>query len=136
MEKIYSRVEPTVLLHIIHRRNDFEVKREDVVPGTEFLQMAALNMDAGQTFKPHRHIWKMRTEEKIAQESWVVIRGAVKCILYDLDDKIIAEPVLQTGDCSITLRGGHNYIALENHTYVREFKTGPYEGQELDKRFI
>ena len=44
----------------------------------------------GKTFKPHKHIEKVRTYEKqIAQESWVVIRGSVKCIFYDLDDNII-----------------------------------------------
>ena len=46
------------------------------------------------------------------------------------------EDILKDGDCSITLYGGHTYEALEEGTLVYEFKTGPYEGQELDKRFI
>ena len=37
---------------------------------------------------------------------------------------------------SFTLQGGHNYLILEDDTLVYEFKTGPYEGQEFDKKFI
>jgi hypothetical protein len=53
-----------------------------------------------------------------------------------LDDKILAEPILKTGDASFTLEGGHNYLILEDNTLVYEYKTGPYEGQLMDKKFI
>ena len=72
----------------------------------------------------------------MAQESWVVIKGSVKAILYDLDDTIIAEELLEPGDISITLRGGHNYYCMTDDTLVYEYKTGPYYGQEKDKQFI
>ena len=58
------------------------------------------------------------------------------CILYDIDDQIIAEPILKAGDASFTLYGGHTYSILEDNTIVYEYKTGPYEGQNLDKTFI
>jgi hypothetical protein len=66
----------------------------------------------------------------------VVIKGSVKCIFYDLDDTIIAEPILYAGDASFTLGGGHNYLILEDNTIVYEYKTGPYEGQLYDKVFL
>ena len=56
--------------------------------------------------------------------------------MYDLDNKILATPILEPGDASYTLYGGHTYEILEEGTIVYEYKTGPYEGQELDKRFI
>ena len=93
-------------------------------------------MERGKTFKPHKHIWKNRTRDVIAQESWVVIQGKVKCTFFDIDDKIISEPILEQGDASFTLEGGHTYTILEDDTLVYEYKTGPYEGQELDKEFI
>ena len=74
--------------------------------------------------------------EQIAQESWVVVKGSVKCTFYDIDDTIIATPILYSGDASFTLLGGHTYEILENDTIVYEYKTGPYEGQKLDKVFI
>ena len=94
-------------------------------------------MKKGKTFEPHKHITKDRHHpEQIAQESWVIIKGKVKCIFYDLDDTIISTPILEAGDASFTLYGGHTYEILEDDTIVYEYKTGPYEGIELDKVFI
>ena len=135
MEKIYSKVREGTLLHMVSRLSDIE-GRKDLVPPENFIQCATLRMDKGKTFKPHKHIFSTKTYDKIAQESWVVIKGSVKCIFYDLDDSIIAEKVLHQGDASFTLLGGHNYVSLEDDTIVYEYKTGPYEGQEYDKTFI
>jgi len=128
MEKIYSNVEEGKLLHIINRLSEIE-KRTEVVPENNFIQCATLKMEKDKTFPPHKHITKQRTyEAQIAQESWVVIKGSVKCKFYDIDDKLIAEPVLYPGDASFTLYGGHTYEILEDDTIVYEYKTGPYEG--------
>ena len=135
MKKIYSKVEPTTLLHIINRLDEID-GRTDIAPESEFLQLATLKMEKGKTFKPHKHIWKPTEEKCIAQESWVVIKGSVKVIMYDLDDKIISTPILYPGDCSMTFQGGHNYEILEEDTVVYEYKTGPYKGVENDKEFI
>lgn len=140
MEIIYSKVEEGKILHMIKRLSEIEqqdVFRVDIVPPENFIQCSALNMLTGKTFKPHKHIFKQRTYEKqIAQESWIVVRGSVKCIFYDLDDTVIAEPILYPGDASFTLGGGHNYLILEDNTVVYEYKTGPYEGQNFDKVFL
>lgn len=136
MEYIYSKVEFGLLLHIIVRKEDLKKGRQDLIEDKNFLQCSALNLDKGQTFKPHKHIWKQRDRKVIAQESWVVIEGSVKCTFYDINDRILCEPVLMPGDASFTLQGGHNYEILEENTLVYEYKTGPYEGQQLDKQFI
>ena len=135
MKKIYSKVEPTTLLHIINRLDEID-GRTDIAPENQFLQLATLKMEKGKTFQPHKHIWKLGEEKCIAQESWVVIKGSVKVIMYDLDDKVISTPILYPGDCSMTFQGGHNYEILEEDTVVYEYKTGPYKGQENDKVFI
>jgi hypothetical protein len=136
MELIYSKVEPEKLLHIINRLDEIS-GRQEVVPENNFIQCATLKMENGKTFKPHKHIEKSRSYDKqIAQESWVVIKGSVRCKFYDIDDQLIAEPVLHPGDASFTLYGGHTYEILEDDTIVYEYKTGPYEGQEFDKTFL
>ena len=104
-------------------------------PEEEGLQVACFLMNKNDTFKPHKHIKQVRTTD-ITQESWIVIKGAVKVILYDLDDKIIKDEILKSGDCLITFRGGHNLIILEDDTIVYEYKTGPYQGPEKDRIFI
>lgn len=134
MEIFYSKINKDKLLHIIYR-SDETSGRVDISPENEFLQLASLKMKKGTTFRPHKHIFFEKTTN-IAQESWVVIKGKVKCIFYDLDDTILAEPILNAGDCSITFYGGHNYLIMEDETLVYEFKTGPYLGQQYDKVFI
>ena len=136
MIKIYSKVQENKLLHIINRLSDIE-GRKDIISEENFIQCATLKMEKGKTFPPHKHITKDRHySEQIAQESWVVIKGRVRCKFYDLDDTIIAEPILEAGDASFTLYGGHTYEILEEDTIVYEYKTGPYEGQKLDKSFL
>lgn len=136
MERIYSKVDPGALLHIVVRKKEIQPGRQDIVPEEEFIQCSTLSLEKNKTFKPHKHIWKERTRNVIAQESWIVIQGRVKCFFYDLNDTIIQEVVLEAGDASFTLQGGHNYLILEDDTVVYEYKTGPYEGQSLDKVFI
>lgn len=136
MIKYYSKIDSDKLLHVVVRKDDLKPGRKDIIPEEHFIQCSHLNMEKGKTFKPHRHIFKNRTRDVIAQESWVVIQGSVKCIFYDLDDSILVEPTLYPGDASFTLEGGHNYEILEDNTLVYEYKTGPYEGQALDKTFI
>ena len=136
MVKIYSKVEPDKLLHIVVKKEDLKPGRIEVVSEEHFIQCALLNMKEGKTFKPHKHIWKNRKRDVIAQESWVVIQGKVKCTFFDIDDNIITEPILESGDASFTLEGGHTYTIIEDDTLVYEYKTGPYEGQKLDKVFL
>lgn len=136
IEKIYSKITPNLLLHVIVKKRDIIEGRVDIIPEEHFIQCSLLKMEKGKTFKPHKHIWKERTRNVIAQESWVVIQGSVKCMFYDINDTMIAECILNEGDISFTLEGGHNYYILEDNTLVYEYKTGPYEGQQLDKTFL
>jgi hypothetical protein len=134
-EKYFSKIDGK-LLHIVSRICYIN-GRTDIVPEDNFIQCATLRMEKGKTFPPHKHIVKDRHyTNQIAQESWIVIKGSVKCKFYDIDDTLIAEPILKPGDASFTLYGGHTYEILEDDTIVYEYKTGPYEGHKLDKEFI
>jgi len=135
MKKIYSKIDTSKLLHLIGSLSDLKENRMDVAPEEEFLQLAILKLEKGKTFKPHKHIYHDKITN-IAQESWFVHKGRVKCIFYDLDDSIISEEIIEEGSFSMTFRGGHNYVILENNTLVLEYKTGPYLGVEMDKTFI
>jgi hypothetical protein len=136
MEKIYSKINGQ-LLHQIIRLEEITPGRINLSEDDKYIQCAALNLPKNQTFKPHKHNINSRNEQNyIPQESWCVIKGSVKCIFYDIDDNIIAEPILNAGDASFTYFGGHNYFILEDNTIVYEYKTGPYLGQSSDKTFI
>ena len=133
---IYSKIEPTRVLHIINRKRDINTGRVDIVEPDQFIQCASIRQPNAVTFKPHRHILQTRAGAYIPQESWVVITGLVQVTLYDIDDTILHTDVLEPGDVSITLEGGHNYFFMAEDSIVYEFKTGPYRGQENDKTFI
>jgi hypothetical protein len=136
VKEIFSTVEEGILLHIVNRKEEIVQEREDIVSEDQFIQLSTLRLPEGKTFRPHKHIWKRGETKAIAQESWVVIQGKVKCFFYDLDDSLLTTEILSAGDCSVTLMGGHTYEILEDDTLVYEYKTGPYKGQHLDKEFI
>lgn len=135
MEKIYSRIEPNKLLHMINTKQNITTTRCDISPPNEFLQVSCFELPKNKTFRPHYHI-PLQRHTTITQESWIVIQGKIKAILYDTDQTVIAERILNPGDISITFYGGHNYVSLEENTLVYEYKTGPYMGQAKDKEFI
>lgn len=134
--RIQSKVKPEVILHQIIRKNDIQEQRTNLIEDQEFLQLATMRLPAGTNFLPHHHLYiDTPRNYRIAQESWVVISGNVEVTYYDLDNTVIHTDVLTPGDCSVTLYGGHNYRAMDE-AIVYEFKTGPYEGQEADKKHI
>ena len=137
LEKIYSTIQPDKLLHLIYRLDNADNGRYDLAPDNQFLQSAVLKVDTGKTYKHHKHNWKTPSySSTIAQESWVVIKGSVEVIYYDVNDSIIHTTVIYKGDCSMTFEGGHGYRILEDNSVIYEFKTGPYCGQQIDKTFI
>lgn len=75
MISFFSKKNPDLLLHQIHRMDDFS-GRTNLCANDQFIQCASLKMQQNDTFKPHYHVWKRPTFDKmIAQESWVVISG-------------------------------------------------------------
>ena len=136
MYDIYSKINPEKLLHKINRLDDIH-SRTDICEDHQFIQLATLKMEAGKTFRPHQHIWKPTPVKKIiAQESWVIIQGSVEVSFFDTDGTLLEKQIIRRGDCSLTFEGGHTYLILEDDTIVYEYKTGPYQGQELDKVFL
>jgi len=132
----YSKKEKGILLHqSIHLKNVNKPGRENISPVNESLQVACIVLQKGKTFSPHKHIIHNRNMP-MAQESWVVINGKVEVTYYDIDDTILEKIILDKGECTITYRGGHNYMSLVEDTFVYELKTGPYLGQKFDKEFI
>lgn len=134
---IYSKIQPTKILHIINRKRDTQPGRTDLVDTEQFLQCAVMRHPKGVTFRPHHHFEQVRRNDNwIAQESWCVISGLVGITLYDIDNSVIHTDVLEPGDISITLAGGHTYTFMADESLVYEYKTGPYYGVENDKKFI
>jgi cupin fold WbuC family metalloprotein len=135
MMKIYSKTNTDRLLHIVYYKESMINERQEIVEPNNFIQVCALNMKKGKTFRPHQHIWKDGPDRVIAQESWCVISGLVDVSFFDIDGKFLAKVRLYPGDISVTLEGGHTYECIEE-SIVYEYKTGPYTGVENDKVFL
>lgn len=140
MDAIYSKAHPQTVLFKHVRRDDIRrfgdrLLRTDWSEPREYLQVATISTGPERhEFAPHMHI---RNERRITctQESWYVITGEVTVRLYDVDDSVLGEVRLDTGDLLVTFGGGHGYC-LEAHGVVLEHKNGPYLGRDSDKRFI
>lgn len=135
MEKIYSVVNPGVLLHIINRKEDITSQRQNLSPENEYLQVACFSVGKNHKLSSHKHLEQIRTTT-ITQESWLIFKGSIKITLYDLNNAVIKEEILKEGDCLITFRAGHDYIVLEEDTILYEHKIGPYTGKGKDTQLI
>lgn len=122
------------LCHLVHRISKTETMRQDLISPENWLNCAFLNLSKGTTFRTHKHILHDVPNKAHAQESWVVIKGKVKATFMDSWWNILGEPILEAGDVSFTLTGGHTYTILDD-AIVYEFKSGPYMGQKADKIF-
>jgi cupin fold WbuC family metalloprotein len=136
MTKIFSKLDPSKLLHMIVRKGDIKEGRTDLCPTEEFLQCATLRLEKGKTFRPHRHNWNHHNEERVTQESWCILRGAVKVFFYDTDDTLIHTDEIEAGELSFTFSAAHNYEILSDDSLIFEYKTGKYISQAHDKSFI
>ncbi len=135
MIKIFSKLNDD-LLHIFIKKKLVKSKEHLIAPNN-FLQLATITLDKNDSFVPHQHLWKeVKYKQFIAQEAWVIIEGSAKVDYYDTDGAYISSHILHKGDCTVTLKGGHNYTSLEDNTLVYEFKTGPYDGISKDKVLI
>jgi hypothetical protein len=133
--RFYSKVEPSKILFSLLRFNQITEKRTDISPEDQFLQTSGRVLKKGFKVNAHKHNY-LKRETNITQEAWVVLKGLISVKFYDLDDKMIFETKLASGDCVTIFRGGHELLVLEDNTLFYEIKNGPYYGVESDKKQI
>jgi cupin fold WbuC family metalloprotein len=135
MKKIYSKVEPNKLISSVISLEDIMSYRTDVSPESEFLQVSARNLNNGVFVKAHKHKNIIR-ETNITQEAWIVHRGKIKAMIYDIDKNFLEEVTINDGGCIVLYNGGHSLTSMEENTIFYEIKNGPYFGYENDKEDI
>ena len=135
MKRVYSKVDKDLLVLSLIRKNDITYKRQDLSPDNEFLQVSAKKITTKDFFRVHKHL----SCEKFAnttQESWVILDGSVVAKVYDIDNSLLYEDVLYSGDCIVLFAGAHSLECMTDDTLLYEFKNGPYFGPDKDKKFI
>ena len=86
VETIFSKIDSSVMLHQIFKPSKNTLGRVNISPEKESLQAAFINLSMNQTLN-HINIFYIR-EMPMAQ-NWIVIRGKVKVIHYDLETKLL-----------------------------------------------
>jgi cupin fold WbuC family metalloprotein len=135
MKKIFSNIDPKKLISTIISIEDINSYRTDVSPDSEFLQVSARRLDNDIFVKAHRHKYVVR-ETNITQEAWIVHRGKIKAMIYDIDKNFLEEIIISDGGCIVLYNGGHSLTSMEENTIFYEIKNGPYFGYENDKEDI
>ena len=133
VEKIFSRQDPSRLLHILVDTTKAIEQRQDLTPEEQWLQVSLVPLMAGAKIHPHIHHERQASipRANITQESWFVVRGAIIVRLYDLDKTALYECKLNEGGMLITFYGGHSIEALNEGSLVMETKNGPYSGRDF-----
>ena len=67
MEKIYSKVEPKKLLHVVVRFNAIK-GRTQLIPDDNFIQCSSLKMEKGKT-KPSKVVVRLDANKKKASKN-------------------------------------------------------------------
>jgi hypothetical protein len=132
MEKIFSAVDPSMLLHVIGNTAAVSSDRVDLSPSEEFLQLSVVPLKAGRGVKPHRALPRRLGGDGPVQESWIVMRGAIEVSLYDIDGSLLTVRPLAAGWLLVTFRGGHGFSTVADDTTIIECKIGPYVGRDYE----
>ena len=132
-------------MNVIEVKKDNEVlarlvKAEDWNEGLGFysdddevIQVGTWQYNRGKELMKHIHNEVDRTITR-TNEVLYVVSGKVKAFIYDLEETLVEELMVDTGDTLILLDCGHGYEIMEDNTKVLEIKNGPYLGAETDRR--
>lgn len=138
IQKIYSKKDPKVLLHVIHTHgresNPPFMKKEPITDMDHYLQAMYLELPAETNVKPHKHNAQERLTKQ-THEGLLVFEGSIELSIYDIDDSFVDKHILHKGDFYVIINGGHSIKTL-TPVQLFEFKNGPYYGPEKDKTSI
>ena len=99
----------------------------------EVIQVGTWQYDSGKQLMKHIHNEVDRVITR-TNEVLYVVSGTVKAFIYDLDENLVEELTVNSGDILILLDCGHGYEIMADNTKVIEIKNGPYLGAETDRR--
>jgi len=97
------------------------------------IQVGIFKRDANYHVKAHSHLPRKLDLEHVG-EFLLIQSGAALVKIYDEDWNLLCAHTVNTGDCAIFLRGGHELTMLEP-TRILEVKQGPFIPRPKDKTF-
>lgn len=95
------------------------------------LQLMTMKRAKGDVARAHRHIPKRRVT-RLLQECLIVIKGRIRCDLFDANGKCFRKAIVRPGEAMLILDAVHAVHFLED-SLVYELKNGPFIN---DKKFL
>lgn len=113
---------------------DLGKKMSFITPDYFPFQMAIQKRDKEEIVEPHFHIPFKELKNFSVQEFLYIISGKAKVFLYNDDEEIVDEIIIEDGD-GVILNTGHSIKFLKD-VKLLILKQGPYRGHDAEKRFI
>ena len=115
-------------------RSDYVPDRTTfITPDTFEQQVGYVVYPAKGNITPHKHK-VIERHIKNTSETLVVRKGLVKVLLYDDENVLVAERILDEGDVLVLVSGGHGFRMMKD-TVLLEIKQGPYTGLAEKEHF-
>ena len=133
--KIFSKIDNTVQICSIIKKNYIKSGSQFYSNNNEYLQFISLKSNSDFIVKPHKHLLNHR-KTSLTQEAWIIIKGKVQVIFHDIDNTKIYEDTLSAGDACILFSGAHSLKNLTKEVLLYEVKNGPYDENFVDMEKI
>lgn len=113
--------------------SDLDVETTQFFTGDDdFFQVGVIYKNAGHIIPRHSHRQFSRTVTKTS-EALILWHGLVKVHIFDNEDQVLYEGLINEKDVLVLLNGSHKFEFLKAGFFL-EIKQGPYI-QEQDKIF-
>ena len=132
MNDHYSKRESGVLLARFGNLNDAEPGLHFKTTNNNLIQAAEFKYPADHIMRAHRHIERTPPENFRTEEVLLVWKGKIWCTIYDIDDKVIYEQMMVSGEYVIVHYGGVKYDVLEDVSIMFELKACHFTTSEDD----
>lgn len=133
MEPIEFIKDNDLTLAIIVRSGLMPDKTTFITPDTFEQQVGFVVYPAEGKISPHKHK-VIERNIKNTSETLVVRKGLMEVMLYDHEDELVAERILEEGDILVLVSGGHGFRMMKD-TVLLEIKQGPYTGLAEKEHF-
>jgi len=136
LQEILSKVDSSIVLAIHMRFIDVSHKTKILTNSADPIQINVRKIARGFHLDPHKHLNLERNGFNNTHELWIVINGKLLASIYDLDNSLLTEIEMSSGDLMLYRNGGHSFRVMNESCILYEIKNGPYFGSELDKSKI
>ena len=120
------------ILSIVYKEEDWVKGLNFITPDELYIQVGSWWYNKGKKLDSHVHN-NFERKTLRTQEMTYVRKGSMRVLLYDDNQKLLEDFILNEGDTAVFAYGGHGYEILDDDTQIIEAKNGPFIDVKTDK---